>query len=634
MMRKKRRIIGVFAFGIVLLLLPTCGDAQHEHRHDTVAMDELVVKADRIQDYIQKYPNLVEQVNRQEIEKRNILSIQEALRTLPGVDVKESTGLGARISIRGSGKASGVLVLLNGRPLNSSQYGSTDLSGIPIELVESVTVFKPPVPVWLGPGGSEGAINIVTRAPTADRTKQHWTKIRAGAGSYGLAEGSFSYRRLADSGAYSATAGLKHREGKRTNSDRHSSSLTLHWDQEYSERLQINVDGRFYASEHGSSGPSDNPTPDARQDYAKGSLDGRIEGLLGAAWDYTFNLYADKTNLEDKSQSGATSTLDSTKWGAKTESTWSDVTSIWELRFNAIAEGDDVDHTLTGEHYRGTTGLGVQAYRHWQRFTATLGVRGDHTSDFGTHPGITGGLSFKIAQGWNAKINAGHRVNIPTFGQLYQPSHGSMDQVRGNPNLEEERIFSFDISLEYRWDKSRLFQLSVFRNEIHDPIVYQRGTDRVYQPINADKAVRQGMEATITYQWQTGLILDLNAVVQASRLSDSHITSIGSDGKELPYTPSYKLKGTLQYTLPVWATRLESTIRHSAARFSEMTNDDTQRLDAYTTVDLKAAQPFKIRTTSLEWFLTIRNLFDADYEFHHGYPDDGVRLVTGLNVTI
>ncbi|MBT8341376.1 MAG: TonB-dependent receptor [Desulfatitalea sp.] len=628
-----QRLLAIF--GIVLFILPGSADARDGHgQMASETMADMVVTAERIQDYIQKHPNLVEQVSREEIKGRNILSVQEALHSLPGVDVKESTGLGARISIRGSGKSGGVLVLLNGRPLNSSQYGSADLSGIPIELVESITVFKPPVPVWLGPGGSEGAINIITRAPTDHQSPRHWTQLRANGGSYGLAEGAVSYRLLAGADTYSATAGVKHRDGKRANSDRDSGRITLHWGRKYSERQQVNVDGRYYASDHGSSGPNDNPTPDARQTYSKGSLDGRMEGLIGESWDYTFNLYVDHTDLEDRSQSGFISNLNNTKWGAKGECAWSDEDNIWEMRLNAIAEQNDVDHTLSGVHHRTITGIGTQAYRHFSRFTTTLGIRVDHTSDFDTHPGVSAGVSVRIVEGWTAKLNTGYRVEIPTFGQLYQPSHGSIDQVRGNPDLSEEQIFSYDVGIEYRRGKTHLFQLSVFRSDTMDPIVYLRRADLVYQPGNAEDAFRQGVEATAKYAWKSGLALDLNAVFQASELKYAPAPAIGSAGKDLPYTPAYTLKAALQYALPPRGIRLEAGVRHCAEQYSEATNDETQRLDAYTTVDLKAIQPFKIKSVSVEWFVTIQNLFDEGFEVHYGYPDDGIRFVTGLNVTL
>jgi iron complex outermembrane receptor protein len=52
------------------------------------------------------------------------------------VDVKRGSGIGSRISIRGSGNSGKVLVLLNGRPLNTNQYGR--LSAIPIDMVQSI----------------------------------------------------------------------------------------------------------------------------------------------------------------------------------------------------------------------------------------------------------------------------------------------------------------------------------------------------------------------------------------------------------------------------------------------------------------------------------------------------------------
>lgn len=35
----------------------------------------------------------------------------------------------------------------------------------------------------------------------------------------------------------------------------------------------------------------------------------------------------------------------------------------------------------------------------------------------------------------------------------------------------------------------------------------------------------------------------------------------------------------------------------------------------------------------MELFLNIRNLFDKDFEIHHGYPGDGIRFVSGVNIT-
>ena len=158
--------VGMLALLLTVMLPINSYSAEHgnEHGSDSVDMGSVVVTAERIRDYAAENPNQVVVLDQAEITSRNMLSVDEALGTIAGVDVKPSSGAGSRISIRGSGKSGGVLVLLNGRPLNSSQYGGVDLSFISIDTVVSITVFKPPVPVWLGPGAVDGAISIITRS--------------------------------------------------------------------------------------------------------------------------------------------------------------------------------------------------------------------------------------------------------------------------------------------------------------------------------------------------------------------------------------------------------------------------------------------------------------------------------------
>ena len=261
--------------GVFFVLLPCIGalGEQHQgHGAEATVLDTLVVTTDRISEYTENNPNMVVVLGQKEIQQRNMLSAEEALGTMAGVEVKRSSGVGSRISVRGSGKSGGVLVLLNGRPLNSSQYGGVDLASIPIDIIESITVFKPPVPVWLGPGGSDGAISIVTResTPKGKDDKTQATRMRTTAGSYGFIEETVSHSAKLDSGSVMASATGKHRDGKRTNSDSGSGNVLLHWDNELAGKQKLEIDGRYYGSESGSPGPLDNPTPDARQTYEKG----------------------------------------------------------------------------------------------------------------------------------------------------------------------------------------------------------------------------------------------------------------------------------------------------------------------------------------------------------------------------
>jgi len=54
----------------------------------------------------------------------------------------------------------------------------------------------------------------------------------------------------------------------------------------------------------------------------------------------------------------------------------------------------------------------------------------------------------------------------------------------------------------------------------------------------------------------------------------------------------------------------------------------------YLSVDAKIAQPLKWGGHPFELFVQVRNLFDNDFEIHHGYPDDGLRAYAGFNVEL
>jgi vitamin B12 transporter len=90
--------------------------------------------------------------------------------TAPGVAVNDYGGLGqlATASIRGS-TADGVLVLVDGLPLNSAFGGGVDLSTIPRHWIERIEVVRGPEGARYGTGSLGGVLNVVTRRPEAGR---------------------------------------------------------------------------------------------------------------------------------------------------------------------------------------------------------------------------------------------------------------------------------------------------------------------------------------------------------------------------------------------------------------------------------------------------------------------------------
>ncbi len=614
-----------FLLGLVPSTLAHNGH-QREKQGKTkeMTLETIRVTAKKIEDYIKNHPQRTISVSSEEIDERNFLEVSEVLSGMSGVEVRELGGGGSRISIRGSGGSGDVLVLINGRPLNSSQYGGVVLGSIPIESVEKITVFKPPVPVWLGQGAKAGAVNIELKSSFLKAESQEdKNRLKVRSGSYGLVNADFTRIFPLDDGEFMLSAGAEHEDDKRTNDDQDTARLSLHWDKETQDLGRLELNGRYYHAEHGSPGPTDNPTPDASQDYDKGALDFQYDGFFEDNGEYTLKLYSDLERLEDKTQSGAEHDLDVSKFGLKEDNTWDWQQGNWSMRIGGMMEQNQVDHSVTGQHDRFESSLHTQMDHHLQNLSWTLGIRGDFADDFGWFPAITSGASYSLGSNTLIKVNAGYLTKIPTFSQLYQPSHGSYDQVRGNPDLSEEEVYSYDLGLEYSFSEKTRFEIGLFRSDSKDLIKHTRGIDLIYRPINIDNAWRQGVECTLTLTTEKGFSFDAYLLLQDSENEDNN--------QELPYAPNYQWKVTGKYKMSNGA-RLETTIRGEGRQYSELENKESEELSSYVTVNGKFIYPFDVQDLSPEVFVHLYDIFDRRYESHHGYPSDGFRFVAGLNL--
>jgi len=584
----------------------------------------ITVTAERIPQYVKDHPRNVVIMNQEEIKKRNFLEVGEALASMPGVDVRQSSGsMGTKISIRGGGSGS-VLILVDGRPINSSQYGGVDLNSIPIEVVKKVMVFKPPVPVWLGQGSAAGAVNIVTVSPTRSRSKKNENKgrFKMRGGSYGTANASCTYTVSRDQGSIMLTAGGGHKDGKRPNSDRDSGNFSFNWSKKSQFQTRYDLNVRYYQTEHGSSGPTDNETTNARQKYRKGSLDFHTNGLIGDTGEFTMKWYADNGELKDRADDGRISTLENYKYGIKGESIWSHEEK-GALRLGGLLEKNEVEHDISGDHHREKASLYLQHDREIYDFTITLGLRGEHTSDFGYFPAGNIGLSYTVGQNTLLKTNAGYSVEIPSFNQLYQPSHGSIDQVRGNPDLSEENIYSYDLSLEHSFSKKTILSATLFRTDTRDMIIYLRDDNQIYHPENISRAYKQGIEIFLTSKWPGNISLDLSYIYQNTENKETN--------KDLPYSPRHNAKLTGKFVLPT-GTKVEAIFKALSHQYSSPGTVQSKKLDSYCVVNLKTIHPILIKSLPSEIFVHINNLFDTNFESHAGYPDDGFRFIAGMNL--
>lgn len=142
--------------------------------------DEVVVTASRRAQRFSQVPVSLSVMPSRELEERNIVTLDQALRYVPGVQMADN-----QINIRGSSgfsfnTGSRVLLLLDGMPLVAPDRESIPFEALPMAQVERIEVVKGPGSALYGSGALGGVINVITK----DYPASPETFIRAYGGVY------------------------------------------------------------------------------------------------------------------------------------------------------------------------------------------------------------------------------------------------------------------------------------------------------------------------------------------------------------------------------------------------------------------------------------------------------------------
>lgn len=129
----------------------------------TLESGQVVVTAARREQTLARAPSSLSVIAPEELEARNVVSLDEALRYVPGVQLAEE-----EINIRGSSgfsynTGSRVLLLIDGVPFLSPERNGVPFEGLPMTQVQQIEVLKGSGSALYGSGALGGVINIITR---------------------------------------------------------------------------------------------------------------------------------------------------------------------------------------------------------------------------------------------------------------------------------------------------------------------------------------------------------------------------------------------------------------------------------------------------------------------------------------
>ena len=132
------------------------------------SLDTMVVTATRTMKDMKEVPSSISVVTAEDIENRNVTSVQEALQNLPGVYMNQAAQSG--IQMRGFGSTE-ILVLVDGQQMNTTYNGSVNFNMNPGESIERIEVLRGAASSIYGGHAVGGVINITTKEAKALGTK-------------------------------------------------------------------------------------------------------------------------------------------------------------------------------------------------------------------------------------------------------------------------------------------------------------------------------------------------------------------------------------------------------------------------------------------------------------------------------
>ncbi len=155
----KRYLLAVF-----LLLFASTLYAEEQ---EATKLDEIVVTATRTEKEAATAPGSVSVVTKKDMEKRNVQTVDSALKTLPGVFNRRQSLMDtlSAISLHGIPDQKRTLILKDGITLNTAYDGGVSFAGLSTEDVERIEVVQGPFSSLYGGYAMGGVVNIITKMP-------------------------------------------------------------------------------------------------------------------------------------------------------------------------------------------------------------------------------------------------------------------------------------------------------------------------------------------------------------------------------------------------------------------------------------------------------------------------------------
>ncbi len=486
--------------------------------------DPVIVTAAKSEQSLRDVPTSVSVLHSQEIDRRNVFTIDEALRYVPGVHINLS-----QINIRGSsgyshGAGSRVLLLVDGIPVLSGDTGEITWEIIPVDQVERIEVIKGAGSTLYGSSALGGVVNIITR----DLPDRPVSSIKTQGGFYD--EPLYDAWKWSDRTRFKHHLGIAH--GRRIGNLQIAATLGTFFDDGYRlndsrRRTTGYIKGRYLLSPYQTLTLSGFFNDQSRQNFLYWrSFDQALEPFDEQRGEVVES-FRMQSSVQYRHIYGSETFL--TMRGSLYHTDFTD--NIGEFgnasRANVYSAEIQYNRSLSESHYLVTGVEGsvqtVGSDIFGDRSGFTVAVYGQDEWRIGTQLRLTGGLRFDITRldtnatftnfspragavysispALSMRASAGAGFRAPSAAEAFATTAASGLIVSPNPGLEAERSWSFEAGVIVNPVPRINLDAAVFQNEYWDmiePVVVDVSEEGIRaQFVNVLRARVRGFEAGI-----------------------------------------------------------------------------------------------------------------------------------------
>ena len=554
-------------------------------------------------------------VTAKDIERMNAHTLAEVLNAVNGVQVwlnGSAPGNTASAMIQGSEQRH-VTVIIDGVIQNNLSQSQADVGLIPVQSIERIEIVKGPASSAWG-SALGGVINVITKNPFDN-------------GIHGTASGSYGSNntedlraevsaKAGDAGIY-LTAGKIHSNGFIFGTDVINNNLYSKVVYNVSSNTDINLSLSYIGAKRGDGDFSEllSVKDKDRDERYSGtvSINSRLSSNL--TLDVSGNVQRNRTvRVETDLNTGEVNPtfggiFDDRRYGGSAKLIWKPANQTIVLGTEYDSGTEKSDNLLGGKQNLTTWAIFANDTISIGDLAIIPGVRYEDTNQNGDFVSPSLGATYLLTKKTILRATVARGFNIPSLGDTFGTGAGFP-----NPNLEVEKVMSYQIGAESGELKYVWVKVALFRHDLKDVITLDpTGT----MAINSGRQRRQGFEAEIRTMpvYNTTLSAGTTYVYAKDRDINEVITGI----------PKYTYDVALSYDdKKTFSAQLKGRY--------VWWNDDSG-LSKYSDFifDFNMAKTiYKHDYQRLEAFLSVHNLFDGSQYLFSPYRNAGRWAEVGL----